>query len=145
MKILIKIYKKAGKYKLHMLIAALATLVATAAQLVTPKLTQEMVKILEPGENDPLKTLSIITAALLAVYIIRAVATFLWSYIGHIAAWRFVSEIRAEIYAHLQKLSAGFYKSRKTGELMSRVINDTADFEILIAHAVPEFVSGTLM
>ena len=138
MKTLIKIYKKAGKYKRHIFIAAVATLIVTAVNLVTPKLTQEMVKILgydESNSVDPMKMLTVIAVILLVAYILRTVVQFLQSYIGHLAAWRYVSEIRAEIYSHLQKLSAGFYSNKKTGELMSRVINDTAGFETLIAHA----------
>ncbi len=147
MNTLIKIYKKAGKYKYHIFTAAVATLFVTAVNLITPRLTQEMVKILETDniENDPVKKLIIIAAALFAAYIFRAVAAFFQSYIGHYAAWEFVAEIRAEIYSHMQKLSASFYSNKKTGELMSRVINDTADFEMLIAHAVPELVSGILL
>ena len=147
MKTLIKIYKKAGKYKLHIFIAALATLFVTAVNLVTPKLTQEMIKLLDSDNNtaDPVHTLIIIAFALLGMYVLRAVAQFVQSYVGHWAAWRFVADIQTEIYAHLQRLSASFFSNKKTGELMSRVVNDTRDFEMLIAHAVPELVSGGLL
>jgi len=145
MKTLVKIYRKAGKYRLHIFIAAVATVIVTAVNLAAPKITQEMIKILGIGGGDSMKKLIIIAAVLFGAYLLRTVAQFLQSYIGHIAAWRYVSEIRAEIYTHLQKLSAGFYSERKTGELMSRVINDTADFEMLIAHAIPELASGGLL
>ncbi|MCL2018798.1 MAG: ABC transporter ATP-binding protein/permease [Oscillospiraceae bacterium] len=145
MKTLIKIYKKAGRYKLHIFIAALATLIATAANLAAPRITQEMVKVLGEPDADALMRLINIAALLLVVFIIRAVCQFLYSYIGHVAAWNYVSQLHSEIYSHLQKLSIGYYSDKQTGQLMSRVINDTRNFETLIAHAVPELVSGLIL
>jgi ABC-type multidrug transport system fused ATPase/permease subunit len=147
LKILFKIYKKAGKYKFHILIAAITTLIVTAANLAAPRITQEMVKILqEPGVDiESMPRLINIAIILLVIFIIRAICQFLHSYIGHVAAWRYVSELHSEIYSHLQKLSIGYYSDKQTGQLMSRVINDTRNFETLIAHAVPELVSGIVL
>ena len=148
MKTLLKIYKKAGKYKLHILIAAITTLIVTAANLATPRITQEMIKILQDSSTADIESMpKLVTIALvlLIIFIIRAVCSFLHSYIGHVAAWNYVSELHAEIYSHLQKLSIGYYSDKQTGQLMSRVINDTRNFETLIAHAVPELVSGIIL
>jgi len=49
------------------------------------------------------------------------------------------------VYEHLQKLSLSFYQDKQTGQLMSRAINDTATFEVLIAHAVPDLVTNVLI
>jgi len=38
-----------------------------------------------------------------------------------------------------------FYQDKQTGQLMSRAINDTATFEVLIAHAVPDLVTNVLI
>jgi ABC-type multidrug transport system fused ATPase/permease subunit len=147
MKILIKIYKKAGKYKLHILIAALATLLVTAANLAAPRITQQMIKILQDSGVDveSMPQLVRIALILLAIFIVRAVCQFLSSYVAHVAAWNYVAELHAEIYSHLQKLSIGYYSDKQTGQLMSRVINDTRNFETLIAHAVPELASGVIL
>ncbi|MDR0198012.1 MAG: ABC transporter ATP-binding protein, partial [Oscillospiraceae bacterium] len=147
MKTLIKIYKKAGKYKPHILLAAIATLVVTAANLAAPRITQSMIRILQEGRpfDEAMPALFTISAVLFAVFTVRAVCQFLGSYVGHYAAWNYVSEIRAEIYSHLQKLSIGYYSDKQTGQLMSRVINDTANFETLLAHAVPELTSGVIL
>jgi ABC-type multidrug transport system fused ATPase/permease subunit len=147
LKILIKIYKKAGKYRLHILIAALATLAVTFANLAAPRITQEMIKILQDSGVDveSMPQLVRIALILLMIFIVRAVCQFLSSYVAHVAAWNYVSELHAEIYSHLQKLSIGYYSDKQTGQLMSRVINDTRNFETLIAHAVPELASGVIL
>jgi ABC-type multidrug transport system fused ATPase/permease subunit len=147
MNTLIKIYKKAGKYKLHIFIAAMATLAVTAANLAAPRITQQMIKILQDSGVDAssMPRLVNIAVILLVIFVVRAVCQFLYSYIGHVAAWHYVSELHTEIYSHLQKLSIGYYSDKQTGQLMSRVINDTRNFEMLIAHAVPELASGIIL
>jgi ABC-type multidrug transport system fused ATPase/permease subunit len=148
LKTLAKIYGKAGKYKLHIIIAAISTLIVTAANLIAPRVTQSMIKILEERSAESggdVSRLINIAAILFVIFVVRAVCQFLASYVGHYAAWNYVSEIRAEIYSHLQKLSIGYYGDKQTGQLMSRVINDTSNFETLIAHAVPELTSGIIL
>ena len=70
---------------------------------------------------------------------------FLNSYLSHHAAWNFVADIRSKIYNHLQKLSMSYYHDKQTGQLMSRVINDTANFELLIAHVIPDLITSVLL
>jgi len=53
--------------------------------------------------------------------------------------------VRTKLYGHLQTLSMRFYRDKQTGKLMSRVIEDTANFEVLVAHALPELITSILM
>ncbi|MCL1794436.1 MAG: ABC transporter ATP-binding protein/permease [Oscillospiraceae bacterium] len=149
--ILAKVYKSAKKYWKFIAFSALVMLGLTAINLVAPRLTQNMVKILEDNikmGGDAEKLLGdviFIASALLAVFLLRALLTFLQNYVSHYAAWNFVAEIRTNIYGHLQRLSVGYYHDKQTGQLMSRVMNDTAAFETLIAHAIPDLVSSIIL
>jgi len=49
------------------------------------------------------------------------------------------------VYDKLQQLPFRFFQERQTGQLMSRVVNDTANFEMLIAHAVPDLFTNILI
>jgi ABC-type multidrug transport system fused ATPase/permease subunit len=55
-----------------------------------------------------------------------------------------VNRVRCIVYDHLQKLSMSYYHDKQTGQLMSRVLNDTSTFENLIAHALPEAATNIL-
>ena len=70
---------------------------------------------------------------------------FVRSYMAHVAGWSVVADVRATVYEHLQRLSLRFYEDRQTGQLMSRVVNDTDLIEHLIAHAIPDVIANTLM
>ncbi|MCL1866565.1 MAG: ABC transporter ATP-binding protein/permease [Oscillospiraceae bacterium] len=147
MKILIKIYAHASKYKLHITIAAITTLLVTGVNLITPRIMQNMVKVLQTETDTAVAQQRLVQIALilLAIFVVRAFLQFVSRYVGHYGAWHYISEMRVKVYSQLQRLSIGYYSDKQTGQLMSRVINDTANFEMLIAHAVPDMVSGIVL
>jgi len=149
MNVLAKIYKEARKYWKYIAFSAISMLIITGANLVIPNLTREMVKILESSGtvsvDDSMSSIITIAVVALIVYLLRAALQFVQNYVSHYAAWNFVSEIRAQIYEHLQRLSIGYYHDKQTGQLMSRVMNDTGAFETLIAHAIPDLVSSIIL
>lgn len=150
MNILIKIYKSARQYWRYIVVCAFIMLVLTGLNLVVPRMTSNMVRILENFSdakdiNEEMSKIITIAIILLVVFLVRAVMQFAQSYLSHYAAWKFVGEFRAKIYGHLQRLSIGYYHDKQTGQLMSRVINDTNSFETLIAHAIPDLVSSIIL
>ena len=46
------------------------------------------------------------------------------------------------MYNKLQSLDLGFFHDKQTGDLMSRVVNDTRDFELLYAHMIPDMITN---
>jgi ATP-binding cassette subfamily B protein/subfamily B ATP-binding cassette protein MsbA len=87
---------------------------------------------------DAFPLITKLTMIALGLYFARAGLQFLRSYLAHLAGWGVVADVRKHIYEHLQRLSLRFYEDKQTGQLMSRVINDTDLFEQLISHAVPD-------
>jgi len=146
MKTIIRIYKEARKYWIYIIIATIAMLLVTAVNLITPRLTQNMIAIIEKDFSQAdLPGVISIALALLLLYALRSLIQFIHSYLSHHAAWNFVADIRAKIYNHLQKLSMRYYHDKQTGQLMSRVVNDTANFELLIAHVIPDLITSILL
>jgi len=145
MKTAFRLLKYAKKYWGYLILSMAALMVLTASQLGSPWVTRNMVALIT--NNDPeLGKKSIYMAVLLIVlYLIQALSQFIRTYYTHYAAWNFVSDMRVKMYDHLQKLSLRFYHDKQTGQLMSRVSNDTAALETLIAHAVPDLIINVLM
>ena len=105
-----------------------------------------LIDILTVGlTEDSLGDVRTIAIALAATYLLRILFRFLNSYLSHKAAWNLVADMRVKVYDHLQKLSLRFYHDKQTGQLMSRTTNDTATFEMLIAHVVPELFGNALV
>lgn len=90
-------------------------------------------------------TLITFVVILVAAYLLRAVCRFVAMSISHLAAWRFVADLTFEIYDRLQALSLRYYQDKQTGQLMSRMVNDTRQIEVLVAHALPDLFSSLLV
>ena len=137
MKLLLRFAKK---YAWALAIAVLSMLTLVAAQLLIPWLVRTLIALVTEQQFSPetMNTVSRLTLIALATFLARAVVQFLRSYMAHIAGWGVVSDARKFVYEHLQRLSLHFYADKQTGQLMSRVINDTDLFERMIAHAIPD-------
>jgi ATP-binding cassette subfamily B protein/subfamily B ATP-binding cassette protein MsbA len=116
-------------------------LLLVGAQLVIPWVIKVLISTVTDAATTGGSAQNIIlqlTLAVLAIYIVRGGLQFLRSYMAHVAGWGVVADMRKYLYNHLQRLSLRFYEDKQTGQLMSRVINDTDLFEQMIAHAVPD-------
>ena len=147
MKVLIKIYRAAGAYWRYIVLSTVSLLIITVTSLISPRLMQDMIKLLQnpDGGGAAMDGIWAIAVWLLAVYAVQSIMRFVNSYYSHVAAWRFVSDIRVRLYGHMQKLSLSFFSDKQTGQLMSRITNDTASLEVLIAHAIPELVGAVVL
>ena len=136
----------ARNYTGALILTVISMLLLVAAQLVIPWIIKTMVATVTDPTGVALSYESVTRLALLAlaVYVVRAGLQFLRSYMAHIAGWGVVADARVLIYEHLQKLTLRFYSNRQTGQLMSRVVNDSDKFELLIAHAGPDLVVNAL-
>ena len=137
----------ARKYWYWMLLALIAMVGATAANLAGPWLIRSLVGIIEENSGEQaLAARRIVTTALtlLAVYALRPGLRALQTWSTHVAGWGSVAEARKKLYEHMQRLSPQYYTATQTGQIMSRVVNDTAHFEALIAHVIPEVTVSIL-
>jgi ATP-binding cassette, subfamily B, bacterial len=136
----------ARKYTFVLVITIISMLLLVAAQLVIPWIIKDLVAAITDTTLSAATFPFIDQLALivLAIYVGRAVLSFLRSYMAHIAGWGVVADLRKHVFDHLQRLSLRFYEDKQTGQMMSRVVNDTDLFEQLIAHAVPDVVVNVL-
>ena len=143
MKMLWKLTKEATRYKGFYILAILSTLLLTGVNLAAPKVLSEMTGIVSAGMNESaLLTIKNLTIFLLILYLLRVLFRFLSNYLAHKAAWYLVGDLRDRMYQKLQSLDLGFFHDKQTGDLMSRVVNDTRDFELLYAHMIPDMITN---
>lgn len=143
MKMLWKLTKEAARYKGLYVLAILSTLGLTVLNLTAPKLLSAMTGVVEKGVDDAaLDTIMLLAVALLLLYLLRILFRFLSNFLTHKAAWYLVGDLRSRLYNKLQSLDLGFFHDKQTGDLMSRVVNDTRDFELLYAHMIPEMITN---
>ncbi|CAM4163522.1 ABC transporter ATP-binding protein [Listeria ivanovii subsp. ivanovii] len=101
-----------------------------------------MIDTLLPGKDFGL----IMTAAvaLLFFYILNTFMQYVVTYFGHMLGLNIETDMRRDLFSHLQKQPFGFYDNQKTGKLMSRMTTDL--FEIgEVAHHGPEDIFISIM
>jgi ATP-binding cassette, subfamily B, bacterial len=130
----------AKKYTWALTITVLSMLVLVGAQLLIPWLIRNLINLVTDHSltETTMHIVTRLTLIALVTFLARGIVQFLRSYMAHIAGWGVVSDARKFVYEHLQQLSLRFYEDKQTGQLMSRVVNDTDLFERMIAHAVPD-------
>ncbi len=142
-KTLWRLSREAIRYRRLYIVAILSTLALTAINLTAPMLLSSMTGIVETGiDEEGLRTIGLLTAALVALYLLRILFRFLSNYLAHKAAWYLVGDLRTRTYDKLEHMHLGYFHDKQTGDLMSRIVNDTRDFELLYAHMIPETITN---
>src|SRR5712671_1839667 len=105
--------------------ATLSEHVTKVSGLLRP-LIQRLVEWL-PELKSPTSTMGLVllVSAIPAVMLLRGVFSYLNIYLVNWAAMRAIADLRTRLFAHLQNLSLDFFSRARTGELISRITNDT--------------------
>jgi ATP-binding cassette subfamily B multidrug efflux pump len=103
---------------------------------------REAVRIIEHGgmAQDVAYYAILIIAAALAQGLVRTFSRALIFNAGRNVEY----DLRNDLFAHLQKLSLSFYHSQRTGDLMSRVINDISAVRVMLGPGILNFVNAPL-
>lgn len=143
MKMLWKLSREAIRYKGLYVLAILATLSLTLVNLAAPKVLSAMTGIVQKGvDENSLIQIRNLTLILVGLYLARILFRFMSNYMAHKAAWYLVGDLRTRTYDKLERMHLGFFHDKQTGDLMSRIVNDTRDFELLYAHMIPETITN---
>ena len=143
MKMLLRLSREAVRYKVLYIIAIFSTFMLTVINLAAPKVLSAMTGIVSEGVNaQGMKRIWTLTAILLGLYVFRILFRFLSNYLAHKAAWYLVGDLRTRTYDKLERMHIGYFHDKQTGDLMSRIVNDTRDFELLYAHMIPDTITN---
>lgn len=143
MKLLLRLSREAIRYKSLYIIAVFSTLALTGINLAAPRVLSRMTGIVSGGVGErDLAIIGGLVAALIVLYLCRILFRFLSNYLAHKAAWYLVGDLRTKTYDKLERMHLGYFHDKQTGDLMSRVVNDTRDFELLYAHMIPESITN---
>lgn len=87
--------------------------------------------------NGNLRLLIVWAIVLAGIYAVKSILTFVVGYWGHVLGVRIQGDMRRDLFRHVETLSFSFFDENKTGNIMSRIVNDL--FEVSeLAHHAPE-------
>ncbi len=123
-----------GRYRRQLALAAVALVVAAGTVL---GLGQGLRLLVDRGfgGRDP-ALLDAALVVLLAVVLLLALASFLRFYMISWVGERVVADLRRDVYSHVLTLSPGFFETRRTGEVLSRLSTDTTLVQVVVGSSV---------
>ncbi|MBQ3485818.1 MAG: ABC transporter ATP-binding protein, partial [Clostridia bacterium] len=130
-----------AKHKKTLIFDLLCALLTTVCELVLPMIVSE---ITGRAEND-FTTLTVpFVLTLGGVYIllriIDAAANYFMQSVGHIMGSQMETDMRGDLFHHLQKLSFGYYSDAKVGQIMARITSDLFQVTEFAHHCPEEFL-----
>ncbi|MCE2982839.1 MAG: ABC transporter ATP-binding protein/permease [Parachlamydia sp.] len=119
-------------------------IVVSATVLAIPLCIRYITKSLETNSLDALNQIYIVGGVMLALVAIHAICHAFVDYKGHMMGALMERDMRNELFEHYQKLSFKFYDDHRTGQLMTRISNDTFDLAELYHHGPEDIVISLL-
>ena len=140
--------KMIGYYKPYMRIfwadmffATLSAAVALTIPLIVRYVTSTLIYM---ERDEILRRVVVIAVVLLALLLIDLYSRYFIGYYGHVMGAKMEYDMRAEIFAHMQKLSFSYYDDAKVGQLMSRITSDLFDITELLHHGPENIILSVL-
>lgn len=131
------------EYKLTILLALVMMVISAAATglhawLVRPALDEVLIK----GNKE---MLILIPLAIIIVTLIKGIATYTHSYQMSKVAHSIIAKLQTQMFEKLMYLNLKFYNDSKSGNLISRLINDTYFLRFAIVKAVTGVIKDVLV
>ncbi len=125
-----------------LLLGLVLIVISRLCGLVLPASTKFLVDdVLVKGRGELLAPL---VGAVLAATLVQAATGFALTQLLSKSAQRLIAELRIRVQKHVCRLPAAFFDSQKTGQLVSRIMNDVEGVRNLVGTGLVEFLGGLL-
>ncbi|MCX7951093.1 MAG: ABC transporter ATP-binding protein/permease [Clostridiales bacterium] len=133
-------------YKPHLflfIVDMICAVLIAATDLIYPMITRRLINNIIPSKNISL--IFYIGIILFILYIIRMGLEYVVGYYGHVLGVRMEYDMRRDMFSHIQTLPVSYFDNTKTGQIMSRIVNDLNEISELAHHGPEDIFISTLM
>ncbi len=114
--------------------------VAAGLGVVSPFLLREVIDTAIPKHNTQL--LTALVGGMIALSVIGGVIGVAQTWISNQVGQRVMHDLRASVYAHLQRMSLAFFTHTRTGEVQSRIANDIGGIDSVVTSTATSIVQN---
>lgn len=141
MKLFLRLLKYVKPYSGQLAFALICMVVFSVCNIAVMPLVSKISAAV--GARDFGK-INILIGVTVALFFVKGVFQYGQGYLAAFIGQRVVTDMRVRLFEHLQRLSLGFYTRWKTGEIMSRTINDIASIQNAVMIAATEIIPQML-
>lgn len=120
----------------------LCSLLVALIDLIFPYVSRYSMKVMLP--NKLYATFFTVMAVMVLAYVLKAGLYYVITVIGHKMGVLVESDMRRDVFTHMQSLSFSYYDHNRTGVLMSRITSDLFEITELAHHGPENIVICTL-
>ena len=123
-------------------LSVLLSLIFLAAGLgvISPFLLREIINTAYPHHDTQL--LVELVAGMIALSVLTSVIGVAQTWISNQVGQRVMHDLRAAVYAHLQRMSLAFFTRTRTGEVQSRIANDIGGIDSVVTSTATSIVQN---
>lgn len=111
--------------------------------LVFPQFSKIFINDFIP--NQKISQIWLFTGILFGLYILRLICAYVMGYWGHIMGTRMETDMRSDLFRHLQTLPFKYFDDNKTGQIMSRFMGDLREIGEMAHHGPEDLFISILM
>jgi len=111
--------------------------------LIFPIFSRTLINDFIPDRN--LRAIIIASLVMFVLYILKGVFYYIVNYWGHVLGVRMEYDMRKKLFEHFQIMDVSFFDNRRTGKLMSRIVNDLNLIAELAHHGPEDLFLSVLM
>ena len=126
----------------RLLLAFVCLILSAGIALAFPQIVRHLLDAAFISANQSL--LNRIAVSLLVLFALQALLNFVQVYLLTSTSELVIAQLREDLFAHLIRLSPGFFTERRTGELTSRLSSDTTVLQTVLSYNLSEFARQTL-
>jgi ATP-binding cassette, subfamily B, multidrug efflux pump len=134
-----RLWRYLAYYRARLAGGVVCLVVATSLVMMVPWLVKRVVDAIAAGQGLAAVTPTLVAIALIAVVqgVIRTASRAVIFNVGRDVEY----DLRNDLFAHLEQLPLGFYQEWRTGDLMSRLVNDVGAVRMLLGPGILNFIN----
>lgn len=126
-----------GIFLADMFFAVCSAAIALSIPIVIRYITSTVIYF---EADKAMSTIGVLALIMFVLVAIQCYCNYFISNYGHVMGARMEYDMRAEVFAHYQKLSFSFFDNQKVGQLMARITTDLFDISELLHHGPENIV-----
>ena len=128
-------------YRILLILAVVCIVFNTLVTLAIPWIVgKNLIDTVILEEN--IKLLNLIALAIVILAAFRGLFSYGQNYLMSLVGFKVITDMRNQVYEHLQYLSLKFYRKKRTGEIVSRVIHDVDQLQNAIINTAVVFIAN---
>ncbi len=129
-----------GPYRRRLGLLLALICLTSALEIVTPFLLRGVIDTAYPHRD--VKLLSLLVGGMIAISVLSSVISVIQTWISNQVGQRVMHDLRAAVYAHLQRMSLAFFTHTRSGEVQARIAYDIGGIDDVVTSTATSTVSN---